>query len=128
MFYNYKNKSDGKSYRCKICDDKARKKWVATNPEQAHKSSRNNNLKIRFGVDIEWYEEQFKKQGSCCALCGIAENQIQGTIKNYSFSVDHDHITGKIRGILCNPCNRALGFFKDNAAVLRKAADYVERV
>jgi hypothetical protein len=41
--------------------------------------------------------------------------------------VDHDHITGKIRSLLCDSCNKGLGFFKDDPQILRDAADYLEK-
>jgi hypothetical protein len=47
-------------------------------------------------------------------------------IKIVKLAVDHCHDTGKVRRLLCHNCNRALGLFKDNSDILRKAADYVE--
>ena len=126
-FYNFKNKSDGKSYRCKDCDTKARKKWAKNNPEKAHISQRQRNLKQRFGVGLEWYEEQFKKQGYSCAICGVNKNKTTGTRKFWNFSVDHCHGSGKIRGILCNNCNRGLGLLKDSPDLLQKALDYLKK-
>ena len=125
-FFNFKNKSDGKSYRCKSCDDKARKKWARNNPEKAHLSSRERNLKHKYGVDLEWYEKQFKKQKYSCAICESKVNKTTGNREFWNFSVDHCHDSGKVRGLLCNNCNRALGLFQDNPKLIRKAADYVE--
>ena len=124
-FFNYKNKSDGKSYRCKVCDDVARKKWSTDNPEKAHLSQRQRNLKCKFGVDLQWYEEQFKKQNYSCAICETKTNKTVGERQFWNFSVDHCHDSGKVRGILCNNCNRALGLFQDNPELLTKAAHYV---
>ena len=45
----------------------------------------------------------------------------------YIFCVDHDHKTNKIRGLLCNSCNRGLGYFRDDIRMVRKAAKYLER-
>jgi hypothetical protein len=65
-------------------------------------------------------DAMLESQGGKCAICGATEG--------YNFpAVDHCHSTGKIRGILCDRCNRGLGFFKDNVAILRAAADYLER-
>lgn len=127
-FYNYKNKSDGKSYRCKICDDASRKKWKEKNPEKSQLSQRQRNLKHRFGVDLNWYQEQLKKQNYCCAICGVTENKVtRGHRVDLSFAVDHCHTTGKVRGLLCNQCNRALGMFKDSAELIKKAIEYLTR-
>ena len=126
QFYNVKSSKDGKGYRCKACDNKARQKWSEKNPERAHLSQRQRNLKHRFGVDLEWYEEQFKKQNYSCAICESKTNKTAGDRQFWNFSVDHCHDSGKIRGILCNNCNRALGLFQDNFELLKKAADYLE--
>jgi hypothetical protein len=127
-FYNYKNKNDNKSYRCKPCDDDARKKWKKNNPEKAHLSQRERNLKHRFGVDLDWYQTQLKKQNYCCAICKVKENNvIKGNRADISFAVDHCHKTGKIRGLLCNQCNRALGLFKDSSELITKAIEYLKR-
>lgn len=125
-FFNYKNKNDGKSYRCKSCDDLARKKWAIDNPERAHLSQRERNLKHRFSVDLKWYEKQFEKQNYSCAICKSKTNKTAGDREFWNFSVDHCHNSGKVRGILCNNCNRALGLFQDNPKLIRKAAEYVE--
>jgi hypothetical protein len=125
-FFNFKNKSDGKSYRCKDCDNEARKKWSDSNPEKAHLSSRGRNLKHKYGVGLKWYEEQFKKQNYSCAICESKTNKTTGDREFWNFSVDHCHDSGKVRGILCNNCNRALGLFQDNPELLKKAANYVE--
>lgn len=125
-FYNYKNKSDGKGYRCKDCDDKAKKKWIEENPYKAYESVRRNNLR-KYGISLEQYLELLEEQQGGCALCGIKENNTIGNRKDWNFSVDHDHTSGKVRGLLCNNCNRGLGLLKDNPELLRKAANYVER-
>lgn len=125
-FYNYKNKSDGKSYRCKLCDDVARKKWKSSNVDKARYSMRNNNLKTKYGVDIEWYETKFKEQGHKCAVCGITENQVTGDRSHLNFAVDHNHDTGNVRGVLCNKCNRAIGMLGDSSESLNKAVNYLQ--
>jgi len=127
-FYSYKNSKDGKSYRCKVCDNLARQKWQKNNPEKSHLSQRERNLKHRFGVDLEWYQKQLKKQNYCCAICKTKENKVTlGSNKSLSFAVDHNHDTGEVRGLLCNQCNRALGLFKDSSKVLQNAVKYLTK-
>jgi hypothetical protein len=126
-FFNFKNKSDGKSYRCKDCDTEARKKWSDTNPEKAHLSNRGRNLKHKYGVNLEWYEDQFKKQNYSCAICESKTNKTSGDREFWNFSVDHCHDSGKVRGILCNNCNRALGLLQDSAELLQRAKNYLEK-
>jgi hypothetical protein len=127
LFYNFKNKSDNKSYRCKSCDDKAKKKWSDSNPERAYRSMRERNLKARFGMTLEDYEKLLREQGGKCAICEATENNTVGERKDWNFAVDHDHETGKVRGLLCNNCNRGLGLLRDSEELLRKAANYIEQ-
>lgn len=126
LFYNFKNKSDNKCYRCKSCDDKARKKWSSSNPEKAYTSMRGRNLKHKYGISLEEYKEMLTNQGGKCAICKATENNTTGDRKDWNFAVDHDHKTGKVRGLLCNNCNRALGLFKDSANLLAEAKKYLE--
>ena len=123
-FYNRKTSKDGKGYRCKECDSKARKKWQADNPERAKYSSRNRSIKTKYGIDIEQYNQILKDQNYQCAICGCT-TQKHSYQKN--FNIDHNHETGEVRGLLCTACNRALGLFKDNPDILRKAAEYLDK-
>ena len=125
-FYRALNSIDGKCYRCKSCDNKARAKWQENNPEKALLSQRKKNLKYKYDMTIEEYDTLLKKQGGCCAICKTTES---GTLsKNNNFSVDHAHDdTKKVRGLLCNRCNGALGMFSDDVELLQKAVDYLNK-
>lgn len=66
-------------------------------------------------------------KGTTCAICeGHQTTKNRGSKRLHDLYLDHDHDTGKLRGFLCNSCNRGLGFFKDSAELLRKAADYLD--
>lgn len=69
-----------------------------------------------FGMTIEDYEKLIVKQKGCCALCGL---------RTRALVIDHCHDSGRVRGLLCKNCNVALGHFKDEPAVLRKAIKYL---
>jgi hypothetical protein len=125
-FYNFKNKSDGKSYRCKECDTAARRKWSENNPERSRYSARNRRLKHIYGVDIDWYEKTLEDQGGGCAICGVKQNRTSGR-SHWNFAVDHNHETGEIRGLLCNPCNRAMGMLGDKVESLTRAIEYLKK-
>lgn len=85
------------------------------------KSKRNLLLKLkhRYGLDFETLTDMLEKQDFHCLICG---NDISGN----SFDIDHDHRTGKVRGILCHPCNSLLGYARDSIERLRSAIVYLE--
>jgi hypothetical protein len=78
-------------------------------------------LRQKFGMSIAHYESLLAKQGGRCAICRKEKSG-----GNKRLSVDHDHATGKVRGLLCDTCNHGLGSFYDEASLLQKAAAYVE--
>jgi hypothetical protein len=82
------------------------------------KSRRRLQLKTRFGISLEDYDALLAKQNGACAICKKKSAR--------SLCVDHCHATGLIRGLLCNKCNRGMGFFEDDAARLRKATAYLK--
>ena len=77
-------------------------------------------LKYRFGVSLEEFRERLATQGGRCAICRT--DRPGGPS---SFRVDHDHKTGRFRGLLCHCCNTALGQVRDSIGLLSKAAGYV---
>jgi hypothetical protein len=77
----------------------------------------NYERKKRYGITPEQYEALRSRANGACEVCGSNSGQMD---------IDHDHKTGKVRGILCSWCNRALGMAKDDPAILRKMADYLE--
>ena len=98
---------------------------------QTYRSTRRGHLSAkdrerRFGITAERYAEMVEAQGGLCAICGKPECETRnGKVK--ALAVDHDHESGRIRGLLCVACNTGLGKLGDDPVVLRKAAAYVER-
>ena len=79
----------------------------------------------KYGVTLEWYNQNLAKQKNVCAICKQPEVAvIRGRV--ISMPVDHDHQTGKVRGLLCTKCNRGLGLFADKVENLRSAISYLE--
>jgi hypothetical protein len=99
------------------------KAWRLANPEKAFMSVRNATLKKKYGISHAEYEAMLAKQGGGCAICGSSDTGVSWT--NY-FHVDHCHTTGRVRGILCQPCNVTLGKMRESPDLLRLAADYLE--
>jgi hypothetical protein len=79
---------------------------------------RAHNLKSKYGLTVDQLEQMLAGQVGVCPICLSAKPQ----------HVDHDHKTGKVRGVLCFACNAALGQFKDRPDAMRRAAAYVEGI
>lgn len=77
-------------------------------------------LKDAFNMTVADYMALYEKQDGKCAICGSAQNGKK------NFCIDHDHETGKVRGLLCHNCNVSVGLMKDSPSLLRKAADYLD--
>lgn len=83
---------------------------------------RDARLRREYGITLADYESLLAKQNGACAICGV-ENPAGRWDK---WHVDHCHSTKKVRGILCSSCNHGIGQFKDDPALLRRAAEYLE--
>lgn len=113
--YNKQTKSkDGLTYWCKCCISAAMK----TRTRAKFKYNQEYYLKRNYNITQEQYNEILSSQGGVCKIC-------KRTDISKALHVDHCHKTNKIRGLLCNTCNRGLGFFKDNLELLKEAINYV---
>ena len=83
-------------------------------------------LRRYFNMTIADYRELLDKQGGVCAICKSSDPGCKGETNELAFHVDHCHETNKIRGLLCGPCNRGLGYFKDNLDSLKNAMEYLK--
>jgi Recombination endonuclease VII len=99
------------------------------------RSNIDNWCRVRYGITLAEYEVLELAQGGLCAICGKPERARPAPMRRKGgipverkrLAVDHDHMTGAIRGLLCTGCNQALGCMLDDPALLRAAADYLER-
>lgn len=112
-FPRNKRYKDGRHPYCKPCH-RARGKESYT---RLHGSTRNYHLKARYGITSAEYDDMLERQGGLCALCRERPAE----------HVDHDHLHGHVRGLLCSCCNQGLGNFRDELAHLKAAVDYLER-
>lgn len=101
-----------------ICRDCVNARKKPAKPEQARKW----NLKRFFGITPEQYQEMLSKQEGVCMICKEPPSKRD----KWVLHIDHNHVTGKIRGLLCSSCNVGLGQFKDDKELLIKAAHYLE--
>lgn len=116
-----KRNPDGKQYRCKSCASAANKKSHALRREWNSGRARKNRLKRLFRLSEAEYGLMLVKCVFSCQICGERE-----PVPNRNLAVDHNHETGEIRGLLCSCCNRAIGLLRDDPAIIRRAASYVE--
>lgn len=141
-FPNDAARKDGKYPYCKLCnghkkresnarvrnkDPEAyiekwrgyRKTYQERHPERHRHQTRCQSLKRDFGISMDQYVELSESQGGVCAICGTEP------VKK-ALAVDHNHITGEIRGLLCGSCNMALGQLEVEDR-LHRAVDYIMR-
>jgi hypothetical protein len=83
------------------------------------KQKRNSDLIRTYGITLAQWDVMFAEQGSVCAIC------LTDTPGTKGWMTDHCHTAGHVRGILCSPCNLALGLLKDNPATLAAAITYL---
>lgn len=120
-----------------VRDRETHKKWVKAHPEQvkAHtkrsrerrtEANRADQLRNKFNLTLQEYETLLIAQNGVCALCHRPERvRVAGKVRR--LSVDHDHVTGKVRGLLCMRCNTLLGYADEAVETLLRAVDYLKR-
>lgn len=137
---------DGFQHACRICANISTKAWRernresenisqkkrrATNPEKYNamgKRWRDANpdkvktlhLKKRYSLTLEQWNVMFSEQLGRCRICDIHQNDLK-----MELAVDHDHTSGRIRGLLCVRCNRAIGLLEDRVDLLQKAINHL---
>ncbi len=122
-FYKDCKSRDGYASFCKQCDrDRPLRK---PNKAVARVSQRRGHYRRKYDMDIEDYDKLFETQDGCCAICGTIHPSRKKDVTH--FSVDHDHSTGEVRGLLCDQYNLGLGHFQDTSEFLQKAINYLQR-
>ena len=134
-FYKRTGVKDGYRSWCKECLSQQHKEYYSKpenhgrhlkikreyNNASEHKIyAKNHKLQSRYGISLEEYNQKITAQDSKCAICGI---ELDGGKNTH---LDHDHKTGKNRGVLCVGCNSGLGNFKDSLQALEFACEYLK--
>lgn len=122
-FGNRSASKDGLTAKCSLC---LSAKAIQNRSTKSDKK-RGYNLKSRFDISIEDYNVIFLKQGGKCAICIKSESSKDKEGKIKWLSTDHNHKTGKIRGLLCYSCNTGLGKLGDSVKTLRSAIKYLNK-
>lgn len=127
MFYKSATYKDGLSYRCKTCDYAARNAYHKKHYHLVREKLRANQRKSKYGLDEEAFTLLLAKQGGKCGICFIELSQEFGRhhLPN-KLVVDHCHVTGKVRGLLCTKCNKGIGLLGDSIDSLYKALEYLK--
>ncbi len=115
-----KNIERSKQYR------KNGKKTISARKYYVSDKGRSNWLKCTYGITLEQYTEMLLMQKGVCAICGLPETASDGKGELKRLSIDHDHATNVIRGLLCMKCNMMLGSAVDNPETLISGAKYLE--
>jgi hypothetical protein len=94
-------------------------KWMRSNPDKVSAYSRRSSLKRLYRISETEYDALFAHQGGACAICRRPPSSKR-------LAVDHCHKTNRVRGLLCDNCNHALGKLHDSPELMRAAAKYLE--
>lgn len=129
-------KKDGLQTRCKKCMGDSCKETNAKNRERYNAKRREyrsknrekclalcraGNLRRDYGISPLQYDAMFNSQSGCCKICRIDANKLKKPL-----AVDHDHKTGRVRGLLCYHCNWLIGHAKEQIPILRETIKYLE--
>lgn len=113
-FYAHPLAKDKKDSWCKICrKGRSEDRWY----KMPKVEQRRTRLKRDYNLSLEGFDALSRAQGHRCAICNGAKK----------LQVDHDHATGKVRGLLCGTCNRALGMLHDDIPAVEGAVAYLKR-
>lgn len=111
-FYKFSGMKDGLASFCKSCSLLISRKY---------------NLKSQYNMTIEDYDKMLMLQGGVCAICRKPETYSHYLSKQVRrLSVDHNHITGEVRGLLCHKCNLLIGGAEDSIDILYSTIEYLK--
>ncbi len=123
---NFYIRSDTGRYRsnCKTCTAKSTSAKWKNDPDfraRGYARSIKHQRQAKYGVSCEDYKNLMEKANNSCEICGTTE-----CATGNGLAIDHCHSTGKVRGILCQACNTALGSFRDDPDLIQRAINYIK--
>jgi hypothetical protein len=126
---------------CKACVLQSRRDYIKQHPDiylekqRQHAKQRIEKdplirvkgwLKYNYKITIEEYDKQFKIQNGLCAICHRPEISKKENGKIIRLAIDHDHKTGKLRGLLCHWCNKGIGLLREDLTLIESALNYMK--
>ena len=119
----------GRAAACKACHSAQMRQRRALESQEERDARlagyRRYQLISNYGITPEEFDRLLDAQGGRCAICGATDPR--GRVRGSRMHVDHDHATGRVRGLLCFPCNSGMGHFEDDASRLGDAIAYLEK-
>ena len=116
----FHGKSRGKF--CSVCR-KTRNDLV--NRSRTKEEMKSSFIKSKYGITLDEYKKMWDEQKGLCAICNKPETRKSRYGGICLLHIDHDHETNNVRGLLCNLCNKALGYFRDNPQLIRNGLNYL---
>lgn len=116
-FHKNKTVKSGRDCMCGAC------RIAKKVDRRTYESRRRSKLRTLYKMELEDFEAMREKQNYCCAVCGKHESKNRGG----QLYIDHNHDTNKVRELLCNGCNRAIGFVQEDVNVLLSIIKYLEK-
>ena len=116
-----KKRQYGKQYRETHKEEikQRNKRYLKTHGEEIRKRDKLRSRIKKYGITIKQELEMLEKQENKCAICGKKLSNLTEA------NIDHDHSTGKVRGLLCNNCNTAIGMLRETPELFDKAKEYI---
>lgn len=117
---------------CKACVSAASQLWKKKNPKKHVEYCKQWRLdnpdkwkdvryQYEYGISLQDYNCFYRAQNGCCAICKTSQEELKRTL-----AVDHSHRTGKVRGLLCDSCNKGIGNLHDSIDRLASAIVYLK--
>lgn len=128
-FHKNRAHKDGLASQCKTCCDgrvrserfrERKREYRVENLSRIKLYDKSYRLKVVYGIDLKTYAKMLKDQGEKCLICEVPRSEC---VKD--FHVDHDHKSGKVRGLLCFKCNAGIGNLCDDVKIIERAIRYL---
>jgi len=101
--------------KCTDCTNATTYTWRERNPDKYRAALRRSAFKRKYGITPEDYDRMVAERGNHCDICGCPPDPEATRAEDRRLHVDHDHATGRIRGLLCRGCNLRLGWYEKHA-------------